>query len=446
MSSTPKYSEMSTEEILRIRKQNMLPSVTHSYRNPLHVKKASMQWVWDVEGKQYLDAFGGIVTISAGHNHPRIKNRLKAWLDEDRPQHTTVFYLTEPVAELASRLTGLTPDGLKRAFFTNSGSEANEMAILLARQYTKRYEIIALKHAYHGGTTGTLSLVAQHTWKWGGPGLGGISHAAQPNCYRCPWGAKPDRCGLECANDVEETIKTTTTGEIAGMIVEPIQGVGGFVIPPKEYFPRVFEIVKKYGGIYISDEVQTGVGRTGNHWFGVLHNGITPDMMTMAKGFGNGASIGAIVTRDEIADSMKGKIHFNTYAGNPWATMQAAENLSILEDENILTHSSALGEKIMEGLREFQKSSKIVGDVRGRGLLIGIEIVKDKQSKAYGTEDTLEILEEARERGLLLGKGGLYGNVIRITPPMCINDENAAQIVKTIQEAVQATEKKLGYS
>ncbi len=438
--------ELSTEEILRIRKERMLPSMTHSYRKPLHVKKASMQWVWDVEGRQYLDAFGGIVTISAGHNHPRIKQRIKSWLDEDQPQHTTVFYLSSPVAELAARLTGMTPEGLKRAFFTNSGSEANELAILLARQYTRRYEIIALKHCYHGGTTGTLSLVAQYTWKWGGPGLAGISHAAQPNCYRCPWGAKPETCALECADDVEETIKTTTTGEIAGMIAEPIQGVGGFIVPPKEYFPRVYEIVKKYGGIYISDEVQAGVGRTGDHWFGVLHNGITPDLMTMAKGFGNGASIGALVTRDAIADSMKGKTHFNTYAGNPWATIQAAETLSILEEENIKDKCARLGEFIMGGLRELKATSRIIGDVRGRGLMIGVELVKDKQTKAYGTEETLEVLEEARERGLLIGKGGLYGNVIRLTPPMCISEENARQIVRIVGDAVRATEKKLGYA
>jgi 4-aminobutyrate aminotransferase-like enzyme len=436
---------MTTEEILKIRKERMLPSVGNWYKKPLRVAKASMQWVWDDEGKKYLDAFGAIVTISAGHNHPRIKARMKAWLDEDRPQHTTVFYLTEPVAEAALRLTGLAPEGLKKCFFTNSGSEANELAILLARQYTKRYEIIALKHAYHGGTTGTISLVGQHTWKWGGPGLPGISHAAQPNCYRCPYGATPDKCGLECANDVEETIKTTTTGQLAAAIIEPIQGVGGFVVPPKEYFPRVHEIVKKYGGLYISDEVQAGVGRTGNHWFGVLHNGIVPDMITMAKGLGNGATVGGLLTRDEIAESQRGKTHFNTYAGNPWATMQVAETLAIIEQDGLMQKATGLGEIIMGGLKELQKDSKIIGDVRGRGLLIGVELVKDRKTKAYGTEETLEVMEQARDRGLLIGKGGLYGNVLRVTPPMCITEADAHEIVRLIGEAVRATEKKLGY-
>jgi alanine-glyoxylate transaminase / (R)-3-amino-2-methylpropionate-pyruvate transaminase len=437
---------LSTEEIVNIRKQHMLPSVTHWYRKPLHVAKASMQWVWDVEGNKYLDAFGAIVTISAGHNHPRIKQRMKAWCGEDRPQHTTVFYITEPVAELAAKMTALAPGELKRAFFTNSGSESNELAILLARQYTRRHEIVALKHAYHGGTSGTLSLVAQHTWKWGGPGLSGVVHAAQPNCYRCPFRASPGNCALECADDVEETIKTTTTGEIAGMIAEPIQGVGGFIVPPKEYFPRVHSIVKKYGGIYISDEVQTGVGRTGNHWFGVLHNGITPDMITMAKGLGNGASIGGLLTTDAIAESMRGKVHFNTFAGNPWATMQAAETLAIIEDDGMMTKAPALGDIIMSGLREVQKSSVIIGDVRGRGLMIGVELVKDRKTKAYAPDETLEVMEEARARGLLIGKGGLYGNVIRITPPMCIDESNAREIVRLFGEAVHATEKKMGYT
>ena len=437
--------ELTTAEILEIRKNNMLPSATHTFKKPLHVKKASMQHVWDIEGKKYLDAFGAIVTISAGHNHPRIKARMKAWLDEDRPQHTTIFYISEPVAELTAKMVGLAPKALKRAFFTNSGSEANETAILLARQYTKRYEIVALKHAYHGGTTGTMSLVAQHTWKWGGPGLPGISHAAQPNCYRCPWGAKPESCGLECANDVEDTIKTTTSGELAAFIAEPIQGVGGFIVPPKEYFPKVKEIVKKYGGLYISDEVQGGVGRTGNHWFGVLHNGIEPDMITMAKGLGNGASIGGLLTTDAISESMRGKIHFNTYSGNPWQAMQAAETLAIIEEEDLIGRAGKLGDIIMNGLKEFQKSSKTVGDVRGRGLMIGVEFVKDKTSKAYAPEEVLEVLEEARDRGLLVGKGGLYGNVLRVTPPMCITEADAHEIVRILSESIKAMEKKLGY-
>lgn len=436
---------LSTEEIARIRKEHMLPSVNHYYRVPFRPTKASMQWVWDDAGKKYLDAIGGIVTISAGHNHPKIKARLRAWMDEDRPQHTTTLYFTEPVAELVAKAVGIAPEGLKRAFFTNSGSEANELAILLARQYTGRHEIVALKHAYHGTTAGVLSLMGQHTWRWGGPSLPGVVHAAQPNCYRCPWGAKPESCGLECADDVEATIQGSTTGKIAGFIAEPIQGVGGFIVPPKEYFPRVHEIVKKYGGIYISDEVQTGVGRTGEYWFGILHNGVLPDMLTMAKGLGNGATIAGLMTRDEIAESVKGKSHFNTYAGNPWATIQAHETLRILEEENVLEKNTRLGDLLVNGLKELQKDSKIIGDVRGRGLMLGIELVKDKKTKAYAPEETLEAMEQARERGLLIGRGGMFGNVLRVTPPMCITEADARDIVRILGESIHATEKKMGY-
>ena len=418
----------------------MLPSVVHYYKEPLHLKRASMQWVWDVEGNQYLDAFGGIVTISAGHNHPRIKARLKAWIDADGPQQTTVFYLNSPVAELAHKLTSLAPATLTSSFFTNSGSEANELALLLAREHTKRHSVISLRHSYHGGTTGTLALCGQSTWKWGGAAFAGQVHAAQPNCYRCPYGATPQTCALECADDVEEAIRSSTPGEIAALFVEPIQGVGGFIVPPKEYFPKIYSIAKKYGGLFISDEVQTGVGRTGQHWFGILHNDTLPDIMTLAKGFGNGASIGAIVCRNEISESMRGKIHFNTYAGNPWATLQALETLNILEEENAPERASRLGEIIQGGLIDFQKKSKIIGDVRGRGLLIGIEIVKDRNSKTYGTEETLAIMEVARSKGLLIGKGGYYGNVIRITPPLCITEEDAHTIVRIICESVKSVE------
>ena len=251
-------------------------------------------WVWESRERSTSTRSAGSSAISAGHNHPRIKKRLRAWLDEDQPQHTTIFYLSEPIAEPRPSSPGSRPESLKRAFFTNSGSEANELAILLARQYTKRYEIIALKHAYHGGTTGTISLVGQHTWRWGGPGLPGILTPPNRTVTVAP-GARARRAAASSArNDVEDTIKTTTAGEIAAFIAEPIQGVGGFVVPPKEYFPRVHEIVKKYGGIYISDEVQAGAGRTGKHWFARdFITDITPDMMTMAKGFGNGAAIGA---------------------------------------------------------------------------------------------------------------------------------------------------------
>jgi alanine-glyoxylate transaminase/(R)-3-amino-2-methylpropionate-pyruvate transaminase len=430
--------------LLTERRNNLLlPSVTHYYREPLHVVRAQGLYVWDETGKRYLDAFGGVVTVSVGHNHPKINERLTRYIESQAPQHTTTLYLTEPLTNLAARLTGLAPEELKRVFFTNSGSEANELAILLARQYTKRTEIIALKHAYHGGTTGTISLVGQHTWRWGGPGLAGISHAAQPDCYRCPFGARPESCALECAEDVEKTIQTTTSGEIAAFIAEPIQGVAGFVTPPQAYFKRVHEIVKRYGGLYISDEVQTGVGRTGKHWFGILHSDITPDILTMAKGLGNGAPIAGGLVREEIAQSLQGKIQFSTFAGNPWSSLQADETLRILEEDlNVLEKAERLGTRLIEGLRARLKDNPLVGDIRGRGLMVGVELVQDRKTKAHGVEEMKQAMEETRARGLLMGKGGLHGNVIRISPPMCLNEFEVDEIVRILGESLESVAKR----
>jgi alanine-glyoxylate transaminase/(R)-3-amino-2-methylpropionate-pyruvate transaminase len=429
----------SKESLLKRRQSLLLPSVTHYYREPLQIVRAQGQFVWDETGKRYLDAFGGVVTVSVGHNHPKITERLTRYIESEAPQHTTTLYLTEPLTDLAARLTGLAPEELKRAFFTNSGSEANELAILLARQYTKRTEIIALKHAYHGGTAGTLSLVGQHTWRWGGPGLAGISHATQPDCYRCPFGARPETCALECADDVEKTIQTTTSGEIAAFIAEPIQGVAGFVTPPPEYFKRVHAIVKKYGGLYISDEVQTGVGRTGKHWFGILHSGVVPDLLTMAKGLGNGTPIAGGLVREEIAQSLQGKIQFSTFGGNPWSCLQADETLRILEeDENILVKAERLGARLIQGLRARLSNNPIVGDIRGRGLMVGIELVQDRKSKAHGIQEMKDAMEETRARGLLIGKGGLLGNCIRLSPPMCVGESDIDEMIRILGESLDA--------
>jgi alanine-glyoxylate transaminase/(R)-3-amino-2-methylpropionate-pyruvate transaminase len=427
------------DQLVKARQEHLLPSVTHYYEEPLQIVRARGCEVWDEDGIRYLDAFGGVVTISVGHNHPAIKKRLLDYITEDRPQHTTTLYITEPLSQLAERLTGIAPDTLKRAFFTSSGSEANEMAILLARQYTKRTEIIALKHSYHGGTSGAMSLVGQHTWKWGGPGLAGISHAAQPDCYRCPFGATPGSCNFECADDVEKTIQTTTSGEIAAFIAEPIQGVAGFVTPPPEYFSRVHAIVRNYGGLYISDEVQTGVGRTGRHWFGIQHSGVTPDILTLAKGLGNGAPIAGGLVREEIAASLSGKIQFSTFGGNPWCALQADETLRILEEDlQVLERAELLGARLIEGLRERLRDNPIVGDIRGRGLMVGVELVQDRKTKAHGTAEMKFAMELTRKQGLLIGKGGLQGNVIRLSPPMCVTEVEIDEIIAKLGESLDS--------
>ncbi|MBM4321818.1 MAG: aspartate aminotransferase family protein, partial [Deltaproteobacteria bacterium] len=388
---------LSSEEILRLRQEHLLPTVFAYYKQPLHLVRGSMQYVWDADGRQYLDLFGGIVTISAGHCHPEIVARLTE--QERTLQHTTCVYLSEPLALLARKVAELAPGQLNKCFFPNSGSEANEVAMLLAKSHKRRAEILCLRHAYHGGTSGVLAMVGQSPWRHAVPYVHGIVHVTQPNCYRCPMGLTHPACGLRCAHDVEEAILTSTSGQIAALIAEPIQGFGGFVVPPPGYFATVAAIVRKYGGLFIADEVQTGVGRTGHHWWGIEHWGVEPDIMTMAKGFGNGASIGGVICTDEVAASLSGKLHFSTFGGNPGPATQALATLEIVEREGYLQRNAELGEHLIAGLRETRQRRRLLGDVRGKGLLIGIEVVRDQETKEHGTQECLRVMELLRDKG-----------------------------------------------
>ncbi len=426
------------DELVRLRRKHVLPSLFTYYSEPLHLVRGSMQHVWDGDGKQYLDFFGGIVSISVGHCHPEIVEGVTRQLQT--LQHTTCIYLTEPLVELATKLASLAPGKLNQCYFPNSGSEANEMALLLARNHKRRSEVLCLRHAYHGGTQGTLALVGQSTWRFPMAYPQGIVHLPQPNCYRCTSGGTFPSCGLRCAEEVREVIATSTSGEIAALIAEPIQGFGGFVEPPPGYFARVAEIVRSFGGLFIADEVQTGVGRTGEHWWGISHTGVEPDIMTMAKGFGNGGTIGGLIATDEVAGALAGKLHFNTFGGNPPATLQALLTLQIIEREGYVARNAVLGAELLAGLRQLQERHRLIGDVRGRGLLIGVELVQDRASKAPASQETARVLEETRARGLLLGKGGMYGNVLRLTPPFCITREDAATALGILDEALTAAE------
>lgn len=429
---------LSNEEILELRKRYMLPSVFTYYSSPLQIRRASMQYVWDEKGKKYLDFFGGIVTITVGHCHPEIVSKVSEQISS--LQHTTCVYLSEPMAKLAEKLAGIAPGKLQKSFFPNSGSEANEIAILLARAWTKRAFIIGLRHCYHGGTGTAMGLVGQYTWKHAVPYVYGIVHAPQPNCYRCSFGLSYPQCNIKCAYDIEELILTQTPGEIAGFIAEPVQGFGGFITPPSEYFKIVHSIIKKYGGVFIADEVQTGVGRTGKYWFGIEHWGVEPDIITMAKGFGNGAPIAGVITTDEIADSLKGKLHFSTFGGNPPQSLQALLTLQIIEREGYIKKAEEYGNYIMKGLCELKERSPFVGDVRGKGLLIGIEIVKDKEKKDYGKDEMTKIMDYTKENGVLIGRGGMYGNVIRITPPYCITTQDCDFLIESLDKAFKRLE------
>lgn len=432
---------MNKEEILDKRLRHVFPTKVAYYKDPLHLVRASGSYVWDDEGRKFLDAIGGIVSISVGHNHPRIKEKLVSMIAEDAIQHTTYLYLSTPMVELAQKLSQEAPEELTQCYFTNSGSEANEMAIMTARAHTGEQMVIALRHGYHGGTSVPLALCGHSSWKYPAQPQSSVTHAKAPYCYRCPYDKKPDSCALECAQDVKEVIETTTHGGVAGIIIEPILGVGGFIDAPLEYHKRVYDIVKSFGGLYISDEVQTGVGRTGKSFFAIEDSGVVPDMITMAKGLGNGAPLGALIAKASVAASLKGKLHFNTFGGDPYQSMQAAEVIDIIREENLINNAYGMGKYLKDGLFQIQSDFPIIGDVRGRGLMIGLELVKDPKTKEAAVAETAYLMEVAKEEGVLIGKGGLLGNVIRLAPSLAMSLSEADELLLAMRNSFLKVQK-----
>src|ERR1700719_1298042 len=355
MTMQPKQTTRS-EEVIRKHKEYIWPAVTNFYQQPLVDDCGSMQYVWDVEGRKYLDFFVGILTVSVGHANPKITGPVKAPVDRLPPLST--LYPNEAIVALAEKVAQLTPGALQSSFFTSSGTEANEAAILLARMATGCYDIVALRHAYSGGSSLTKSVTAQAPWRKSGIISLGIAHAINPYCYRCPLGLKYPDCEVACANDVENLIQTGTSGHIAAFMAEPIQGVGGFITPPPEYFKIVFNTVKKYGGLFISDEVQTGFGRTGKRWFGIEHWEVLPDIITCAKGMGNGVPIGATVTTSELANSFQG-LTISTFGGNPVTSVAARATIEVIEEENLLEHVDTVGGYFRGKLDELQQKYPI---------------------------------------------------------------------------------------
>jgi 4-aminobutyrate aminotransferase-like enzyme len=421
---------MDSSAINRKHDKYLFPCVTNYYSNPLPIKKGEGLYVYDWEDNKYLDFFGGILTVSIGHCQPEILKEIDDQLHT--LQHTSTLYPTYPMVALAEKLSEITPGRLRKSFFTNSGTEANEMAILTAQLYTGAREIVALRHSYHGRSSLTMTLTGHAAWRVGGNYIPGITHAPSPYCFRCEFGATYPNCEIECARDIDELIKTTTSGKIAAFIAEPIQGVGGFITPPKEYFGIAVGIIKKYGGLFISDEVQTGFGRTGGKWFGIEHWGVEPDIMTFAKGLANGVPIGATIAVPEVADSFKG-LTISTFGGNPVSARAGLATLQYMEDHRIVRHVEEVGNYLKGRLTELQGKYRLIGDVRGKGLMLGIELVKGKKEPAVS--EILQLFENTKKRGLLIGKGGLYGNVVRISPPMIIDKSGVDEAIRVLDQA-----------
>jgi len=435
------YQGPTREEALALRQQYLTPGLVTYYREPLMLVEGHMQYLWDETGKQYLDGFAGIVSVSVGHCHPKIVERVREQVG--RLQHTTTIYLHPAIGQLGRELAGQMPaeSDLSVSYFTNSGSEANEIAILSAREVTGNADVVSLRGAYHGGTQGAMSLTATGTWKFKSSPSANVKNATPGYCYRCPYGLEYPSCDVKCARDVESLIRYETAGEVACFIGEPVQGVGGVVTPPPEYFQIVYDIVRKFGGLCIADEVQTGFGRTGTAYWGFENWGVLPDIVTMAKGIGNGVPLAACVTRPEIARTMKNRIHFNTFGGNPVSVTQGVATLEIIDSEGLQENARRIGSYLKDRLLELQQRQPLIGEVRGLGLMLGLELVRDRQSKEPADSEAVDVLELAKDRGLLLGKCGLHGNVVRIKPPLCVTQDDAEFIVECLDQVLSIVER-----
>ncbi|GMI93062.1 alanine:glyoxylate aminotransferase 3 [Hibiscus trionum] len=420
--SPPPYTGPSADEILSKRKEYLSPAMFTLYSKPLNIVDGRMQYLFDDKGRRYVDAFGGIATVCCGHCHPDV---VEAIVNQTkRLQHSTILYLNHAIADFAEALANKLPGNLKVVFLTNSGTEANELAMMMARLYTGCHDIISLRNAYHGNAAGTMGATAQSNWKFNVI-QSGVHHAVNPDPYRGVFGSD----GEKYARDVQDLIQFGTSGNIAGFISEAIQGVGGIIELAPGYMPAVYSTIKKAGGLCIADEVQAGFARTGSHFWGFENHGVVPDIVTMAKGIGNGIPLGAVVTTPEIATVLTCRSYFNTFGGNPVCTAAGLAVLKVIEKEKLQENAFVVGTYLKERLTALKDKYDLIGDVRGRGLMLGVELVTDQELKTPAKLETLHVMDQLKETGVLVGKGGIYGNVFRITPPLCFTKEDADFLV-----------------
>ncbi len=433
-------SGLGSAEVRRKHKEFLFPAVANYYEEPLVLAEGKGQRVRDLDGREYLDFFGGILTISVGHANERVNAAVKAQID--RLGHVSSLYPTLPVVQLAEKLAAITPGELKKCFFTASGTEADETAVMMAQLFTGRSEIVALRHGYSGRSLLAQSLTGHAPWRALPTQVAAVKHGLAPYCYRCPLGLTYPSCQVRCARDLEELIRTTTTGQVAGFLAEPILGVGGFVTPPREYFPIAVEIVRRHGGVFICDEVQTGFGRTGEKWWGIEHWGVEPEIMTMAKGIANGLPLSACVATTAVAASLK-TLTISTFGGNPVSAAAASATIEVIEHDGLRQNAARAGRRLREGLERLQRAHpRLIGEVRGMGLMQGVEFVKDETAsdRTPNAPALARLMEETKRRGLLIGKGGLHGNVARISPPLSVSLDEVEEALRVLDEGLAAVE------
>jgi len=399
------------------------------FREPIVFKKGQGQYLWDTDGKKYTDLLGMNVCISVGHSHPRVVAAAMAQA-QDLTHCTTMFYHPTP-AQLAEELAATMPTGHEWVVhLTNAGSEAIDLAMTMARTYTGNLDLLSLRTAYHGPTAAAQSITGIAGWRH--PGMpGNVAFVPEPNQYRGIFGL-----GMQpYLDEIDRTIASATSGKLAGIFVESVQGYGGIIAMPPGYMSGAAERVRAAGGLYIADEVQSGFGRTGAHFWGFEADDMVPDIVVMAKGLGNGFPIGAVVTKKHIAAPMAEKFMFHTYGANPTSAAAARAVLAVMRDEDLQENARVVGAALLERLHDLKDKHPAIGDVRGKGLMLAMEMVSDRDAKTPDKATTTEVFEACRDQGIILSKSGPFQSCLRMVPPLCLSMVDADGVAAGLDQA-----------
>ncbi|WP_020663413.1 aspartate aminotransferase family protein [Amycolatopsis benzoatilytica] len=423
-----------TDDLLA-RHRAVLPSwMSLLYDEPIEIVHAHDRRLTDANGRTYLDFFAGVLTNSMGYDIPEISDAVRKQLDTG-VLHTSTLYLIRSQVELAERIAERSGIPDAKVFFTNSGSEANDTALMLATQYRRSNQVLAMRNSYHGRSFGTVAITGNRGWSASSLSPVKVNYVHGGYRYRSPFRDLPDAAYIDaCVADLVELLETATAGDVACLIAEPIQGVGGFSSPPDGLFKAMKEVLDEHGILFVSDEVQTGWGRTGEHYWGIQAHDVVPDLMTFAKGLGNGLAVGGVVARGDIMDCFRAE-SFSTFGGNPVSMQGALAVVDYIDQHDVPANCKARGEQLMAGLRAAH--SPFVGEVRGKGLMIGVELV-EPGTTTPSVRAAKQMLEETKRRGLLIGKGGLHKNVLRIGPPMTLTEAEAAEGLAILVDSLAA--------